>query len=202
MVSGLFSAPFCGAIPFSKILDPIASPASAGLAQTARDAQRAVPVVNLHTLVQGGCRAAHDLWLRHRRIARQGRRNRDYASTRPHFEQWSAECAKASGGRSFGNLRARHGKTAAGKVTSIAFNDDAVYTGFNHGSAYVKRWPDPGNPELTRGHAPSFFQQGLRLRLVRPASAGRLFCVLALACAIFGLFARQRLTRGAFRFLL
>jgi hypothetical protein len=95
----------------------------------------------------------------------------DYASTRPHYEHWSAECAKASGGRSFGNLRAMHGKTAAGKVTSIAFNDDArrieiaakivdedewrkieegVYTGFSQGGAYVKRWPDPDNPDLTR----------------------------------------------------
>ncbi|WP_374545006.1 hypothetical protein [Rhodoblastus sp.] len=49
----------------------------------------------------------------------------DYASTKPFYEQWSAGCAKASDGKSFGNLRAMHGKIAAGKVTSIAFNDDA-----------------------------------------------------------------------------
>lgn len=32
---------------------------------------------------------------------------------------------QGSGGRSFGNLRAMHGKGAAGKISSIAFNDDA-----------------------------------------------------------------------------
>jgi hypothetical protein len=95
----------------------------------------------------------------------------DYASTKRFYEQWSADCAKASGRRSFGNLRAMHGKVAAGKISSIAFNDDArrveiaakivdddewrkieegVYTGFSQGGAYVKRWPDPENPEFTR----------------------------------------------------
>ena len=95
----------------------------------------------------------------------------DYASTKPYYEQWSAGCAKASDGKSFGNLRAMHGKIAAGKVTSIAFNDDAkrieiaakivdddewrkieegVYTGFSQGGSYVKRWPDPENPDFTR----------------------------------------------------
>ncbi|MDI9847553.1 hypothetical protein QM467_05695 [Rhodoblastus sp. 17X3] len=95
----------------------------------------------------------------------------DYASTKPFYEQWSAECAKASGGKSLGNLRAMHGKIAAGKISSIAFNDDAkrieiaakivdddewrkieegVYTGFSQGGAYVKRWPDPDRPEFTR----------------------------------------------------
>jgi hypothetical protein len=95
----------------------------------------------------------------------------DYASTKPYYEQWSADCAKASSGKSFGNLRAMHGKIAAGKISSIAFNDDAkrieiaakivdddewrkieegVYTGFSQGGAYVKRWPDPDRPEFTR----------------------------------------------------
>ncbi|MDI4641460.1 hypothetical protein K9U39_11005 [Rhodoblastus acidophilus] len=95
----------------------------------------------------------------------------DYASTRPYYEKWSEDFAKASGGKSFGNLRAMHGKVAAGKISAITFNDDAkrieiaakivdedewrkieegVYTGFSQGGAYVKRWPDPENPELTR----------------------------------------------------
>jgi hypothetical protein len=95
----------------------------------------------------------------------------DYASTKPYYEQWSADCAKASGGKSFGNLRAMHGKIAAGKISSIAFNDEAkrieitakivdddewrkieegVYTGFSQGGAYVKCWPDPENPDYTR----------------------------------------------------
>ncbi len=95
----------------------------------------------------------------------------DYASTRPYYEQWSEDFAKASGGKSLGNLRAMHGKVAAGKISAITFNDEAkrieiaakiidddewrkieegVYTGFSQGGAYVKRWPDPENPELTR----------------------------------------------------
>jgi hypothetical protein len=95
----------------------------------------------------------------------------DYASTKPYYEQWSADFAKASGGRSFGNLRAMHGKVAAGKISAIAFNDEAkrieiaakivddeewrkieegVYTGFSQGGAYVKRWQDPEQPEFMR----------------------------------------------------
>jgi hypothetical protein len=95
----------------------------------------------------------------------------DYLSTRPYYEKWSSDIAKASGGKSLGNLRAMHGKVAAGKVESIAFNDaekrieiaakiiddaewrkieEGVYTGFSQGGAYVRRWPDPQNPELTR----------------------------------------------------
>jgi hypothetical protein len=95
----------------------------------------------------------------------------DYATTKPFYEQWTAEFAKASGGKSFGNLRAMHGKVAAGKISAIAFNDDekrieiaakiiddeewrkieeGVYTGFSQGGAYVKRWADPENPDLIR----------------------------------------------------
>jgi hypothetical protein len=95
----------------------------------------------------------------------------DYASTKPYYEQWTADFAKASGGKSFGNLRSMHGKVAAGKIAAIAFNDnekrieiaakivdddewrkieEGVYTGFSQGGAYVKRWADPANPELIR----------------------------------------------------
>jgi hypothetical protein len=70
---------------------------------------------------------------------------------------------KASGGKSLGNLRAMHGKVAAGKIVDMVFNDDAqqievcgkvvddgewkkvtegVYTGFSQGGRYVKRWTD------------------------------------------------------------
>jgi hypothetical protein len=95
----------------------------------------------------------------------------DYASTKPFYEQWSAIFAKATDGKSFGNIRAMHGAVAAGKITSILFDDaekrieiaakivdddewrkveEGVYTGFSQGGAYVKRWPDPENPDLTR----------------------------------------------------
>jgi hypothetical protein len=95
----------------------------------------------------------------------------DYESARPEFEAWSAEIAKASDGRSFGNLRAMHGQVAAGKLESLAFDDagkkieccgkvvddaewkkvlEGVYTGFSMGGKYLKRWQDAANPELTR----------------------------------------------------
>jgi hypothetical protein len=87
----------------------------------------------------------------------------DYASSKPYFEQWSADALAASGGKSFGAVRAMHAPIAAGKLTDIAFDDDAkritvaakivdddewrkvqegVYTGFSQGGRYVKRWPD------------------------------------------------------------
>jgi hypothetical protein len=93
----------------------------------------------------------------------------DYASTKPHYEQWSDEIAQSTGGKSLGNLRAMHGPVAAGKVTAITFNDEekqieicakvvddsewikvteGVYTGFSQGGAYERRWTDAAG--LTR----------------------------------------------------
>jgi hypothetical protein len=95
----------------------------------------------------------------------------DYATTKPYYEKWSAEFHKSSGGKSLGNLRAMHGKVAAGRVEAISFNDEAkqieicakivddaewakveagVYTGFSQGGGYVKRWPDENDPGGTR----------------------------------------------------
>jgi hypothetical protein len=95
----------------------------------------------------------------------------DYASTKPLYQKWSQNFASASGGKSVGNLRAMHGNVAAGKLVEIAFNDAAkrieicgkvvddaewqkveegVYTGFSQGGRYLKRWPDPDAPDLTR----------------------------------------------------
>ncbi|HEX9159828.1 MAG TPA: hypothetical protein VF835_06340, partial [Rhizomicrobium sp.] len=95
----------------------------------------------------------------------------DYQSARPEFEAWSAEIAKASDGKSVGNLRAMHGHIAAGKLETIAFDDagkrieccgkvvddaewakvlEGVYTGFSMGGQYVKRWKDADDPQLTR----------------------------------------------------
>jgi hypothetical protein len=87
----------------------------------------------------------------------------DYASTKPLYEKWSQEIQKATDGRSLGNLRAMHGKVAAGKITSLSFDDsrkqieicakvvddgewdkvcEGVYTGFSQGGVYAKRWRD------------------------------------------------------------
>ena len=95
----------------------------------------------------------------------------DYASTKPYYEKWSDGIAKTTGGKSLGNIRAMHGKVAAGKVTAINFNDDArqieicakvvddaewnkvlegVYSGFSQGGAYVRRWADPANKGVFR----------------------------------------------------
>jgi hypothetical protein len=82
----------------------------------------------------------------------------DYESSKPHFVKWSQEIAKDTDGKSVGNLRAMHGKVAAGKFTEINFNDaekaidvcakvvdnnewskvlEGVYRGFSIGGAYV-----------------------------------------------------------------
>ena len=87
----------------------------------------------------------------------------DYATTKPFYEKWSNDIAKASDGKSLGNVRSMHGSVAAGKITHLTFNDPArqielcakiiddtewskvlegVYTGFSQGGAYVKRWTD------------------------------------------------------------
>lgn len=87
----------------------------------------------------------------------------DYAGSKPYFEKWSDGISKATGGKSLGNLRAMHGSVAAGKLTDIAFDDDAkrigiaakvvdknelekvlegVYTGFSIGGKYISRKKD------------------------------------------------------------
>ena len=87
----------------------------------------------------------------------------DYASTKPHYEKWSEAISASTGGKSLGNLRAMHGNVAAGKVTTLTFNDAAkqieicakvvddaewdkvaegVYTGFSQGGTYARRWTD------------------------------------------------------------
>lgn len=99
----------------------------------------------------------------------------DYETSVPHFKDWSASFEKATeilgeAGKSLGNIRAMHGRVAAGKVIAIDFNDadkaidigteitdDAewgkvlkgTYTGFSIGGAYVKQWKDDASA-LTR----------------------------------------------------
>lgn len=82
----------------------------------------------------------------------------DYAKSKPYFEAWSQEMAKATDGKNLGNVRAMHGKVAAGGLTGIDFNDsdkavdvcakivddgewkkvlEGIYTGFSIGGSYV-----------------------------------------------------------------
>lgn len=92
----------------------------------------------------------------------------DYATSKPNFEKWSAQIEEASGGLSKGNLRVMHGLSVAGKLTDIAFDDDAqsievcakvvddtewdkvlegCYTGFSVGGRYGKKWKETVNGE-------------------------------------------------------
>jgi hypothetical protein len=88
----------------------------------------------------------------------------DYLSSKPNFQAWSESMHKASGGKSYGNIRGQHNpKIAAGLLKSIEFDDDnkrinfvahivdnqewakveaGVYTGFSPGGRYAKRWRD------------------------------------------------------------
>ncbi len=88
----------------------------------------------------------------------------DYETSKPFFQAWSESVAKDTSGLSLGNVRAMHGKVAAGKLTQIEFDDtqksieicakivdssewekvtEGVYTGFSIGGSYEKRWDDP-----------------------------------------------------------
>jgi hypothetical protein len=95
----------------------------------------------------------------------------DYEKSKPNFVEWSEGIAKATDGKSLGNVRAMHGKVAAGKLAQIDFVDaekaidvvaeivdenewnkvvKGVYTGFSIGGKYGDRWTDTENKELTR----------------------------------------------------
>lgn len=102
----------------------------------------------------------------------------DYESSKPHFQQWSAEVSAATGGKSLGNVRSMHGNVAAGKLVDIQFSDHeqaidvaarivddqewkkvlaGVYTGFSIGGRYLKRWPDNVDGQMVQRYtaAPS-----------------------------------------------
>ncbi|MGC2696011.1 MAG: hypothetical protein WA738_09485 [Candidatus Angelobacter sp.] len=87
----------------------------------------------------------------------------DYDSSKPYFKRWSDEIAKATDGKSLGNVREMHEPSAVGKLVAIDFDDQlkqvrvgarivdsvawqkcalGVYTGFSIGGAYVKAWKD------------------------------------------------------------
>jgi hypothetical protein len=87
----------------------------------------------------------------------------DYVSSKPHYVEWSGEFAKATDGRSVGNLRSMHNNKVAGMLTQLLFDDTAkriecvahvvdegewqlclagAYTGLSQGGRYKKRWTD------------------------------------------------------------
>lgn len=88
----------------------------------------------------------------------------DYATSKPHFEKWSGDIFTLTGGKSLGNVREMHVKSAVGKLMEFKSNDttmsfevaakvvdeaawqkvvEGVYTGFSLGGNYEKRWDDP-----------------------------------------------------------
>ncbi len=95
----------------------------------------------------------------------------DYATSKPFFLEWSGEIAKATGGKSLGNVREMHQSVAVGRVIALNCDDaqqlfevgiqvdvdDAwrkvdlgVLTGLSIGGSYVKKWPDQAEPDLVR----------------------------------------------------
>lgn len=87
----------------------------------------------------------------------------DYDSSKPYFKSWSDEIAKATDGKSLGNVREMHAPSAVGKLVALEFDDElrqvrvgakivddaawqkctfGVYTGFSIGGSYVKTWKD------------------------------------------------------------
>lgn len=98
----------------------------------------------------------------------------DYAKSKPHFQSWSQNISKATDGKSVGNVRAMHGKVAAGKLSQIDFDDSAkaikvagfavdvnekqklcsgVYSGLSIGGKYGEKWEDPVVKGATRYEA-------------------------------------------------
>ncbi len=98
----------------------------------------------------------------------------DYERSKPHFLAWSEKVRKASGGKSYGNIRDSHTTKAVGKVIKLVFDDESkairvgakivdseawqkvlegVFTGFSIGGVYGKRWPDPIHKGFVRYEA-------------------------------------------------
>lgn len=117
----------------------------------------------------------------------------DYEASKPNIIAWSNDFLKATGGESWGNLRAMHQNISAGKLIDIAFDDEGktvsvcakvvddaewgkvlekVYTGFSFGGRYGKRWIDPSGQKR-------YEAKPAELSLAdRPAIAGATFTLV------------------------
>ena len=94
----------------------------------------------------------------------------DYSTSKPYFKAWSDEIAKATDGKSLGNVREMHEPSAVGKLVEIGFDDElkevrvgakivddeawrkctqGVYTGFSIGGTYVKAWKEDEHTRYT-----------------------------------------------------
>ena len=98
----------------------------------------------------------------------------DYEKSKPNFVKWSEGIAKATEGKSLGNVRAQHGKVVAGITKVLDLNDETkqifvkseivddnewnkvlkgCYTGFSIGGAYGVKWDDPVQKGVKRYEA-------------------------------------------------
>jgi hypothetical protein len=95
----------------------------------------------------------------------------DYETSKPYIESWTGYFAKATDGKSYGNLRAMHdSKKAIGILPEVHLSDrdkavdivakvvdddewakceEGVYTGFSMGGKYIRRWPDGKHTRFT-----------------------------------------------------
>lgn len=100
----------------------------------------------------------------------------DYESSKPYFQEWSANVSAVTRGASLGNVREMHGTTAAGKITSIDFDDheraidvaikvvddgswqkvlQGVFTGLSIGGRYIRRWADVVDGQMVQRYTAS-----------------------------------------------
>lgn len=127
----------------------------------------------------------------------------DYGRSKVKVQKWSDDVLAATkaihgdnlDGLSLGNVRAMHGKVAAGKVIALNQVDEAkhveigtevvddnewqkclkgVNTGFSIAGSYAERWPDPDEPGVTR-YVPELTEVSL---VDRPCMYGATFTVL------------------------
>lgn len=122
------------------------------------------PFVNLFAQIAKIDESRHEVWgIATAEVVDKEGEIFDYLSSRPYFKKWSEEIAKATEGRSLGNVREMHASSAVGKLVAIDFDDDlrqirvgarivdaaawekcalGVYTGFSIGGSYIKVWKD------------------------------------------------------------
>jgi hypothetical protein len=122
------------------------------------------PSVNLFAQIAKIDESRHEVWgVATAEIVDKEGEIFDYESSKPYFRKWSDEIAKATDGKSLGNVREMHAPSAVGKLVAIDFDDElrqvrvgarivdatawqkctaGVYTGFSIGGSYVKTWRD------------------------------------------------------------
>ncbi len=122
----------------------------------------------------------------------------DYARSKPYFEAWSKSQFEASGGKSLGNVREMHGKSAVGKLIQLDYDDvnkrvnigaqlldpltiqkvrSGVLTGWSVGGEYVGKREPEEHPTL--GKILRFVASPQEASVVdRPCAPGSVFSMV------------------------